>query len=158
MLCPLLRKRDYESIKKAGAVFIDANNRFPDPSSNHTSFSPFLPGTDLVSPRLLDWFSKVKIPKLFDPHRQEQSSFFNEFMDDWDGMTDLPHSIMEFCKLCPIPEVNLVHYFGLYDQIHYGEQILDPPALESWAKSEALKMKLEDVKFIVPKAGAQISL
>ena len=37
LLCPLLRKKDYEVLQGCEVVYADANNRYPYPNSNHWS-------------------------------------------------------------------------------------------------------------------------
>lgn len=44
MLCPLFRRSDFELVSSADIIFIDTNNRFPNPDTNHISFVRTQPG------------------------------------------------------------------------------------------------------------------
>ncbi len=163
MLCPLLRKKDYLSICRASAMFVDANNRFPDPPSNHASFVPHLAGEKGYAKKLLDWFKIMSIQQLIAPHNKNESdkeilNYFDEFSKDWQETSELPHSILDLNEFLNIPEVYLMHYFGYRDKVNYNEELLDSQSLETWANLVAKEKHMKKVIYKVPKVGDLILL
>ena len=161
MLCPLLRKKDLKTISGATKLFIDTNNRFPDPLSNHISFTPYAPGSGKESELLTAWFRESNPGRLLKPHTDPgdiiSDPYFNEFLSDYDQVSELPHSILDFCKLSGIPEVFLIHYFGWYDQRNYSQQVLTREQLFEWATREAGDYTIKDIIFRIPVAGEIIN-
>lgn len=162
MLCPLLRKKDIPIITQAGDLFIDTNNRFPYPESNHISFAKKTE-SEKISARLQQWFETVDISDLLAPHLMFDKdklvkSYCDEFLSDWNHTSEIPHTILDFLSLIPIPEVFLIHYFGIYDEINYNEKILDANRLQQWAGRLAKQNGLTNIRIRVPKPGDSISL
>jgi hypothetical protein len=163
MLCPLLRKKDYHSISRAAAMFIDTNNRFPDPHSNHASFVPFVKDSEAYAEKLLKWFKTMSLEKLTYPHTgndsdQSVQEYFSEFLKDWQKTNELPHSILDFNEYLNIREVYLMHYFGYYDKINYNEELMDRQSLENWANQVAKEKQMKEVVYKVPQVGNLIYL
>ena len=163
MLCPLLRKKDYHSISRASAMFVDSNNRFPDPFSNHASFVHHIADQEDYAQKLLDWFKKMSIQQLIAPHNKNESdkailNYFEDFSKDWQEISELPHTILDFNEYLNIPEVYLMHYFGYYDKINYNEDLLDSQSLENWANLVAKEKHMKKVVYKVPKVGDLIYL
>jgi len=158
MLCPLLRKKDYHCIGRATVMFIDANNRFPDPFSNHASFVSHVLPSEEYSEKLNEWFRKTKIEQLITPHLyknspKEMKEYFDEFLTDWQEIKELPHTILDLNEYLKIPEVYLMHYFGYYDKINYDEELLDSNLLEKWANEIAKEKHMKKVMYKVPRVG-----
>jgi hypothetical protein len=156
MLCPLLRKKDYDILSASQLLFIDTNNRFPLPNSNHMSFTRFDAEAGIESERLSKWLKNKSIKELIHPHAIQQSrgdTYFEEFLTDWADISEIPHAIIDFSRQVRIPRVNLVHYFGVYDMKYYNEPLLDSAKLEQWANKRAEKEGLTNVQFNVPKNG-----
>jgi hypothetical protein len=156
LLCPLVRKSDLERLRNAKTLFIDTNNRFPDPESNHISFARNVHSEGFINERLHTWFARMKTADLILPHSSNQGyskSYFDEFLADWEQIKEIPHCILDFLNLIHIPFVFLMHYWGIYDEINYNERLLDRAELEIWANTLAEKDGLSDLKIHVPKAG-----
>ncbi|MBA7522084.1 hypothetical protein ES705_14197 [subsurface metagenome] len=163
LLCPLLRKKDYQTLNRARVMFVDTNNRYPDPLSNHTSFTSRLPGKKEKADKLTMWFNSTSLKRLVDPHicsncHTSIRHYFDEFMTDWKQVSDVPHTILELNKLLKIPEVYLVHYFGYYDRINYSEDLMNTHMLEKWANNCAKEMNMYEEIFKVPQVGELINL
>jgi hypothetical protein len=158
ILCPLLRKKDIPLISKAEKLFIDTNDRFPAPESNHISFAG-IPSLSDNSDRLKNWFSSKRIDDLLVPHSSQTGNlYFEEFVSDWKELSEIPHTTLDFLSLIAVPEVYLVHYWGWYDKMNYGEKYLDEYSLAEWAKETAYSSGLKGVEFYVPKVGEFIDL
>ena len=163
ILCPLLRKKDYGSLARADLLFIDCNNRFPYPQSNHISFTRNKPGDRHISSYLAEWLAKTRIPNLINPHQHSSQSiaekqYWEEFQSDWSAIREIPHSILDLVLLTQIPHVYLMHYFGLYDRDLYGQSLLSPGEMSAWAQKEAEHEGLKKVRFAVPEVGELIRL
>lgn len=163
MLCPLLRKKDIPVICKTKKIFVDTNNRFPDPESNHISFAGKLPGRSEVTVKLKNWFSTMYIEDLLVPHKSSADAknykdYFEEFLCDWEKIAEIPHTTVDFLSLIPIPEVYLIHYWGWYDRNNYGEELLDENSFRDWIKETADSSGLDEIKFYVSKVGEFIDL
>ena len=157
MLCPLLRERDYSFLKDANVIYIDCNNRFSYPKSNHGSLITTIPGGNTESKFLTDWIKDILLSYLIEPQLEKQydisrHSYFDEFLSDNPDLSKIPFSIIDFLKLINIPEVKLVHYSGYEDKKYYNQKIMDEKELEKFANDNALINKLA-IKFSVPKVG-----
>ena len=157
MLTPLLRTKDYPVLAKAKVIYIDCNNRFPYPYTNHESFIPFYPVNNSISEYLSDWKSKLDITTLLAPHLQipynnNVNAYFSEFLKENPDASNLVFSIIDFLKKCRIPVVNLIHYSGYEDQNIYHQKILIDNDLEMWANEISRKENI-DSQVVVPKAG-----
>jgi hypothetical protein len=163
LLCPILRRKDFQTIERVKKLFIDTNNRFPDPGSNHISFARKIPGTKEDPFLLKNWFQNRKIKDLIQPHAVEPESkeykwYFEEFLSDWKDIMEIPHTTIDFLAAHNIPFVYLVHYWGWYDSKNYGEALLDEPSLLKWVNSTARTSGLNNIEFCIPKVGEFIAL
>lgn len=162
MLCPLLRKKDISVIKKAGILFIDTNNRFPYPESNHISFARKVGSEGGINTRLHQWFEKTTITDLLTPHLANNNmhiqSYFEEFLSDWKYISEIPHTILDFLEMVPVAEVFLIHYFGIYDEINYNEKVLDAKQLQKWVDDLVKQNGLKKIHIQIPKPSDTLSL
>ncbi len=163
MLCPLLRKKDIPVLSHSDILFVDTNNRFPYPESNHTSFANIAPQEKNQNMRLRQWYEKVDISDLIAPHTifdedRSPNPYFDEILSDWHHISEIPHTIIDLLNLIPVSEVFLIHYFGLYDQIIYNEEILDSEQLEKWANSIIKERWSGNTHIRIPKPGDYFSL
>jgi len=163
LLCALLRKNDLKTLSDAGVLIIDTNNRFPDPESNHMSFARNSPHEKNINKRLQQWFDRMNTSSLIAPHftfgqKKNVKTYFDEFISDWHHINEIPHCILDFLNMIPIPAVFLSHYWGIYDEVHYGEKLLNPRELETWANKLAQQDGLNTIQIHVPKPGDYITL
>ncbi len=157
MLCPLLRDKDYVFLKESQVIYIDCNNRFSYPKSNHGSLVTTLPGDISESRFLTEWKKEKNISFLIAPHLEKEHEtdrhpYFDEFVSDNPDLAKIPFSIIDFVNKTGIPVVNLVHYSGYEDKKYYNQDIINEGALEKFANECALLSKLKS-KFLVPKVG-----
>jgi hypothetical protein len=157
MLCPLLRKRDYKFLKDANVIYIDCNNRFSYPGSNHGSIVTTMPGNNKESKYLAQWKKEIYLSYFIAPHLERsydaaKHSYFDEFISDNKDLSAIPFSIIDFIKMTGIPEVKLVHYSGYEDKKIYNQEILSCRELESFANEKASLNKLKS-RFSVPETG-----
>ena len=157
MLSPLLRDKDFREIAKAKVLYIDCNNRFSFPLSNHGSITTADPKTGAKSTYLSKWLEELNFTKLTAPHIQypfnsETHAYFDEFLKDHKDLKRIPHSITEFLKLAEIPNTKLVHYSGYEDEKYYNEKVLDDKELESWSNQVITREGLNS-KIFVPGTG-----
>ena len=157
MLCPLLREKDYQFIKESDVIYIDCNNRFSYPKSNHGSLIATMPGNNSESKFLTEWKKEKYISFLIAPHLEKKydiakHSYFDEFLSDNPDLTKIPFSITDLIKRTRISQVNLVHYSGLEDKKFYNQDIVDDSTLEKFANENALSLNLTS-RFSVPKVG-----
>jgi hypothetical protein len=158
MLCPLLRKKDYQLIQQAKAVFIDSNNRFPYPASNHGSIVKTDSDGVNTSVLLSDWSCKISIEKLLIPHVRLDANmiirnYIEEFKRDFNTVEDLTFTVLDFIKISGIKNACLIHFGGMEDKKYYTSVELSTRELQEWVKGEAEKLQLTDTRFIVPKVG-----
>ena len=159
MLCPLLRKKDFKTLSGAKLMFIDSNNRFPNPGSNHTSLVRTGPGTKQDSSLLTDWLKKVRFSQLLamhacPVHSPQIHDYFDEFLADWNSVGELPLTILEFAERIRMKRINMVHYSGWADKVNYNEQVLSTGELQQWAGTMALEAGLKNTIIEVPEVGA----
>jgi len=155
ILCPLLRKADYRYLQEADLLFVDANNRFPYPGSNHWSIIPEEHGKKDESKYLKAFREQISCSHLIAPHipltrDQGVHDYFDEFLAYCNER--IPLSVMDFTTLIRPEKVMLVHYGGIEDRNHNGQDILNPVQLENWANAEAETRGLQS-EFIVPRPG-----
>ncbi len=158
MLCPLLRKRDYETIRKANTVFIDSNNRFPYPKSNHGSIVSYSPNGIDSSKYLSDWYAKANLNYIITPHfrsdyNQIHHNYFEEFLADYDSVASLPHTVFEFAKTSLIPWFNLIHYGGFEDINRYNTPEISSSKMQEWVNEQASLFNLDKTLFTIPNTG-----
>ena len=157
MLCPLLREKDYKYIKESEVIYIDCNNRFSYPESNHGSLITTVPGGKSESNFLTEWKKRIYHSHLIAPHLERKydiakHSYFDEFLSDNSDLMKIPFSIVDLVKKTNIAKVNLVHYSGYEDKKFYNQDIVDDKTLENFANENALSLKLSS-NFSVPKVG-----
>jgi phosphoribosyl 1,2-cyclic phosphodiesterase len=157
MLCPLLRKKDYEFLKDVNVIYIDCNNRFSYPKSNHGSIVTSMPGNKAESKYLAQWKKEIYLSYLIAPNLEKsydaaKHSYFDEFLSDNKDLKEIPFSIIDFIKMTAIPEVKLVHYSGYEDKKIYEQEVLNGRDLEKFANEMASLNKLKS-RFSVPETG-----
>jgi ribonuclease BN (tRNA processing enzyme) len=158
MLCPLLRAQDYQKISLASTAFIDANNRFPYPGSNHGSVVNYSGDSRSLNPFLVQWLQKVDLKYLISPHlgKEDNSaykSYFDEFMGDYQDASQLSYSVFDFAELTKIKNIHLIHYGGMEDAKYQHEEVMSEGDFKSWVQSEAIACRLTGTKFNIPKTG-----
>jgi len=157
MLCPLLREKDYQFIKKSDVIYIDCNNRFSYPKCNHGSLIVTMPENNSESKFLTTWKKENDISFLITPHLGKKydiskHSYFDEFLSENPDLRKIPFSIFDLIKMTDIAKVNLVHYSGYEDKKYYDQDIVDDRTLEKFAIEKAISCKFTS-KFLVPKVG-----
>ena len=81
---------------------------------------------------------------------EETHAYFDEFLAYCNDR--IPLSVMDFARLVNPRKTLLVHYGGIEDRNHNGQDILNPIQLENWANAEAGTRGM-DTGFIVPRPG-----
>ncbi len=157
MLTPMLRDKDFREIAQAKVLYIDCNNRFSFPGSNHGSITTLDPKTGAKSTYLSKWieelnFSKLAAPHLQQPFNNEIHAYFDAFLKDNKDLKRLPFSVTEFLKRAEIPHTQLIHYSGFDDDKYYNEKVVNDKELESWANQVIAKEGLKS-KITVPRTG-----
>jgi glyoxylase-like metal-dependent hydrolase (beta-lactamase superfamily II) len=163
VLCPLWRKMDIATLKNSSLLFIDSTNRFPCPSHNHMSFTQKPGNIDNPCSLLDEWLNNISISNLLGPHVNPQSderirNYFKEFLADWESHFDLTYNIIDFLRLIPVHDVNLIHYSGNEDKKFYGEPIFGRKELTEWAKIKATEEGLTNITFNYPMVGQLFDL
>lgn len=162
MLTPLITNQDLQRITGSKVIYIDCNNRFPFPESNHGSFVSYDPDSGTISPFLTKWLEQLTFSKLMAPHVQnpcnaEIYNYFDRLIKDLNEPGLLTFTITDLLKRIQIPEVNLVHYSGFEDRKKYNQKALNDSELESWANniitSENTKSRIR-----VPRTGDHFKL
>jgi len=157
MLCPLLRKKDYLFLKDANVIYIDCNNRFSYPKSNHGSIITTMPDSNIESKYLTQWKKDICLTHLIAPQLERnydfaKHSYFDEFLSDNSDISKIPFSIIDFIKMTGIPEVKLVHYSGYEDSKIYNQKVVNGRELENFANEKSSSHKLK-TSFSVPETG-----
>lgn len=80
----------------------------------------------------------------------EVHAYFDEFLAYCNDR--IPLSVLDFSAVIHPRKVMLVHYGGIEDKNHNGQEILNPVQLENWTNAQAEIRKL-DSEFIVPLPG-----
>ncbi len=157
MLCPLLRNKDYEFLKDAGVIYIDCNNRYSYPKSNHGSLITTNPGDNYESRFLTEWKKEASLlnfiaPQLEKKHDPSEHPYFAEFLADNPDTANILFSIVDLLKRINIPDVKLVHYSGYEDKKYHNQKIVNDKELEAFANDCGSKYNLVS-RFSVPKVG-----
>lgn len=157
VMCPLLRERDYHYIQDAKYLFVDSNNRFPYPSSNHWSFSSNDPKNNKISKFLTEWKENTSLSYLISTHTHHKYDrivhrYFDQFLAENLSSLNIPLTIMEFLSYAPIKDVFLVHYSGDDDEKIYGEERLTQNELKKWANKQVQEFYLK-VSIHLPNTG-----
>lgn len=165
LLCPLLRKKDYEELSDCDVIYTDSNNRLPYPKCNHWSIASFenlnLPESEIFrtwvdeKAKNLNYLCSLNTPFKFSA---EIHTYFNEFlMEQYTIGFDIPFSIIDFAKRISPKYINIVHYSGKEDVVHNNHNMLSESELLEWTQKVAKENNV-DSKFIVPKVGEEFSL
>jgi phosphoribosyl 1,2-cyclic phosphodiesterase len=169
LLCPLLRQADFELLRGADVLYVDAYSRFPWPRTNHWSFAAYDPrqGRETESAELAAWRREYPLTYLITPHtrafeRQTHRQYYR-FFDDFllealQDRSQLCWSIVEFAQRMQPKRIQLVHYGGHEDLRHYGQAILNDEELLSWTQREALSYNLAAETWSVPPPGDLLRL
>jgi len=147
VLCPLLRKTDYETLMDCDVVYADANNRFPYPNSNHWSVCD-----DDKNNLLESWQkTKAKLSYLIRPNLPVKfnKTTHNYFEQILNKNSNLCFSVLDFAKKTNAKNINLIHYSGSEDKKHYNKEILNEKELANWANKKSKEKNIK-TKFIVP--------
>ncbi len=159
VLCPLLREKDYEELIDCEVVYVDSNNRFPYPATNHWSIAKFEYFDKPASVIFTDWYNEKgnNLNWLCRPNtpinfKQEIHNYFNDFIIEQLVQNTIPYTIFDFAKMIKPKNINLVHYSGKQDEQFNENEILNEQELENWANESAQKIGLSS-KFIVPQVG-----
>lgn len=160
MLCPLLREIDYEIISKAEVVYIDSNNRFPYPRSNHQSIVGYDPGETGISKYVKTWEQKDLLAYFMAPHNvfkygETYHNYFNEILAE--HPKEYCYAVFDFIKRTTIPNVMMVHYGGLEDKKIHKQEVFSANELLEWTEMEAAKVDLTS-NFHLPGKGEIYSL
>jgi len=157
MLCPLLRKKDFNNISGIEIMYVDANNRFPYPKSNHESITDIDPGTGQKSSLLTTWLSELTLFDLFEPHQSIQNGigkkYFEELLSDYKSIDDFTFTILNLVKRVKPKNVFLVHYSGFEDVRCYQSMQLTREELKEWIDGLKKKEGIKDTVFSVPPTG-----
>ena len=150
LLCPLLRKDDYETLKNCDIVYADSNNRFPYPNSNHWSLSfndkNNIFGNWQKAKLRLSYLIRPNLPVKFNKHIH---NYFEQIIKE---DKELCFSVLEFANKINAKNVNLIHYSGSEDKKHYKKEILTEKKLAKWTNIQAKKQNIKS-KFFVPKVS-----
>ena len=159
VLIPLLRKKDYTYLQNCNLVYTDANNRYPYPNSNHWSIirpeligeekSEYLSGWMKSKGNKYNWLVRPNLPVKFN---KTTHNYFNQLLSELYSGEELCLSVFDFSKKINAQKVCLIHYSGGEDFKHYGKEILNSKALQSFVDEKAEKISLK-TKFFVPETG-----
>ena len=123
LLCPLIEPQDYALLQGARVAYVDANTRFPCPSSGHWSVI----GTTVGANSLQSWIASQTITNLLAPHAGTVSLPPHMHL-----AYDLCWSIYTFIQRTAPQAVALVHYSGYEDVTVHQEAILTDSQLSQW--------------------------
>lgn len=157
MLCPLVRQKDLKTMSQAQQVYIDSNNRYPYPKSNHGSILSIDPQTEKKSNFLDEWQKKVSFNYLISPHVKPQfnevhHNYFNELQQEFLGVEHYSATVFDFVKATQIKNVQLVHFGGMEDMEYYSCAEPSVKELEDWVRNKANDIGLSN-SFHVPFTG-----
>ena len=144
ILTPLLTPDDYKFLHSSKYLFVDANNRFPYPGTNHWSLTgqeDSTSGVDFFS----KWKEKINLRNLMEPHyhyKNDLSGFFTKMEASLSWKELLEYSVFDFVKKIE-PETTIpVHYSGAEDKKYHDQEILDDCQLQKWLNGQELKHDL----------------
>jgi phosphoribosyl 1,2-cyclic phosphodiesterase len=160
VLCPLLRKGDFENLSNIDLMVTDANNRFPYPGSNHWSIIKDLENKE--SEILVDFTQQISLGTLLSPHIKafapvNYANCFDYFFDKKIAIKEFIFDIISFVKKVKPGNIAFVHYSGTEDEKYYRQPILNPSELKSWIIKEFCKHGVES-PVIVPYVGQHINV
>jgi len=159
VLCPLLRKMDYQELLGCQVVYIDSNNRFPYPKSNHWSIAKLENNGKTESKYFIDWLNeKGNIlnwligPNLPIEFNETIHRYFEIFLNEQMANKSLSYNVFDFVQKIDAKLVNLIHYSGREDKVYNESETLDDTGLKNWANELANQMSLKS-NFRTPKVG-----
>ena len=137
-------------------LFVDSNNRFSYPLSNHFSMSVYEPEGDNKSKYLMDWLQNITMDDLLAPHQpfsgKSYRNYFMDFRKEINDLNNLCFSVFQFVQMIQPANTGLVHYGGMEDEKYYGQQNLSKQGLKDWLKSQVIEGKIVEDIFL-PSAG-----
>lgn len=159
ILCPLLRKQDFNDLIDIDLIVADANNRFPYPKSNHWSV---LKGIFNEESNLLNKFKdEITLGMLLYPHIHNSSvnycKCFDYFFNQEIKIESLFFSIIGFIQKINPKAVALIHYSGDEDEKYYKENRLKQVDLEKWLLDTIRDNGIKS-SFLVPYVGQHIKI
>jgi len=154
ILCPLLKQSDYKKILNPDVVFLDANNRFSFPNTNHWSLTSNTPQINKISEHLVKWKNSILMSDMIKPHGS-YNNYFDSGVEDLFNNNKIPYSIFDFTKVIQAKNAGLVHYSGKEDLDIYNEKMLNESDLLSWINQQSEKMV---TNFFIPKVGDVFNL
>jgi hypothetical protein len=160
MLSPLLRQKDYDILSHSEVVYIDCNNRFPYPKSNHQSIVNFNANSRKESDFIKDWirtkdFSYFKAPHTIRHYNAKYHQYFIELASEFSKK--IPVCVFDFIQKTKIPNVMMVHYGGMEDKKFHQQEILSDEELVQWTNAEAAKIGIPS-SFQMPALGEVFQL
>ncbi len=158
ILCPLLRKNDFNDLSNIDLLVTDANNRFPYPGSNHWSIVKEKENKE--SDFLFDFTQQISLGTILSPHIKtfppiSYANCFDYFFDQKVAIRDFIFDIISFVKKVNPEKIAFVHYSGTEDEKYYQQPILNPSELKSWIIKEFCNHRIES-SVIVPYVGQHI--
>ena len=126
ILCPLLRKEDYDVMQNVDLLVCDANNRFPYPKSNHWSIIEGKDGQQ--SKYLKDFINESSMGTLLSPHLknisfESYSRCFDYFLNCEYHPDEFHFTAESFIKAIKPKKVAFLHYSGSEDEKYYKSKI-----------------------------------
>lgn len=155
ILHPLVKKSDLQDFQDIELAFVDCNNRFPYPNSNHWSFTSHPKELEISQ----EYFDTFELTSLLKPHYMSVSEkmYILDVLSETPSAKGLHSNILDFIKLFSPKKTALVHYSGLEDKKYYNQEILKTSELEEWANKEAKKQEI-NADIIVPETGDTIKI
>ncbi len=159
VLCPLLRKMDYQELLGCEVIYTDSNNRFPYPKSNHWSISKLENEGKTESKYFIDWLTEkgsmltwLIRPNLPIEFNESIHNYLETFQNEQMAQKSLSYTVFDFVQKIEAKQVNLIHYSGREDKVYNNSETLDDTGLENWANKLANQLGLKS-KFSTPKVG-----
>lgn len=154
-LTPLLTAADVQQLTTPDLLIVDANTRFPSPTTGHWSIVGYGPsdprglpgdGEALHSEALRDWVDQHTLADLVTQYSPALPS---------QGLRKeaLLYSVMDFVSRVQPKAVGHIHYSGFEDTRDYRMPILNPSELLSWVTEQAALVGLPTDIWSVPQAG-----
>ncbi|MCK4663303.1 MAG: hypothetical protein KAT68_10585 [Bacteroidales bacterium] len=160
LLCPLLRKNDYNILSNPALLIADANNRFPYPKCNHWSISDII--SEEKNDEFKQWKEKLELPYMINTHLRNNKNtvihnYFNTFLEEQYKNKDLIFNVFDFAKRISPKNVMLVHYSGKEDDKYYNQPQLSEKELIRWVNEQKV-LKNINSEFIIPDVGYYFGL
>jgi len=157
VMSPLFRDIDLDHLAGIQALYVDCNNRFPYPKSNHWSFTKNNPGDQGISDILESWEKSIVPEELIKPHLKpgeniEENNYLLNFLKDCNSAGQLCLCILDLAERIAPQNIMLAHYSGTEDRKYYKEKIMNDTELLQWVNSQSCIPGI-NTKFHVPRAG-----